>query len=412
MKPISSPSVFLTGFSLLFLTACTLDSATTAKVVDFGPLPVTAGYFTLKTAEPEADPSVFVDSNIGDQWQADFSNQERGLQPLGKVTLDSKTGEYLGQALQDQLYESASCATLAYSPGGMCAVVVSRDYRIALAWAPTTELRTFAKPARVKNGVRSEDPFPKRQVVGLQSLELGRDDQRIARDGYTLLRSLGRTASFVRDDGTMALLLVWVHSVVQDETWKKSAPGTYCEVEMIFIKDGQPRRVKVRNWNTDDFASHADVTAAADGSFWFGVNSRELLVWSVNEAGEQSSLRRVAGSRNDRRHDIEVFGLEPLGAGVVVGWLDSRAAYKYPRFWPNSSLTAHRQIATRTVTRDEMAPERLLSTKSGSVANWVMRASPGGVTLGWIVKTVDPEDPLKTVAGDQGRLQGIFLPGR
>jgi hypothetical protein len=394
---------------LLTLTACTQAPSTTG-VVDFGP-PSVEAFFDLKTADTDAGLGLFLDANTGEHWQADFRAPERGLQPLGKVTLDSKTDDYLRQALQDQLYESASCATLAFSPGGMCAVVVSRDYRIALAWAPTTELRTFAKPARVKNGVRSEDPFPKRQVVGLQSLELGRDDQRIARDGYTLLRSLGRTASFVRDDGTMALLLVWVHSVVQDETWKKSAPGTYCEVEMIFIKDGQPRRVKVRNWNTDDFALHADVTAAADGSFWFGVNSRELLVWSVNEAGEQSSLRRVAGSRNDNRSYIAVFGLEPLGAGVVVGWLDCRAAYKYPRFWPNSSLTAHRQLATRTVTRDEMGPERLLSTKSGSVANWVMRAGSGGVTLGWIVKTVDPDDPLKTLAGDPGRLQGIFLPG-
>jgi hypothetical protein len=414
MKPRSLPGALAAGLCLWFLTACVRDLVASSGVVDFGPLPAVEAYFTLKTAEPDARPGFFVDANTGDRWQADFRTPERGLQPLGKVvTAESQTGDHLRQALQDQLYESARCETLAYSPGGVCVVITSRDDRIALAWSPTTELRTFAKPAIVKNGVRKEDPFPKRQVVGLQSLELGRNHERIARDGYTLLRSVGRTASFVRDDGTMALLLVWDHAVVHDETWKKPAPGTYCEVEMIFIKDGQPRRVSVQNWNTDDFVLGADITATADGRIWFGANSRELLVWSVSEVGEQSALRRVAGSRNDNRHDIGAFSLEPLGAKVVVGWLDTRAAYNYPRIsLLNGPITAHLQMAVRTVTNDEMGPERLLSTKSGSVYDWVMRAGSGGVTLGWVVKTVDPDDPLKTVAGDPGRLQGIFLPGR
>jgi hypothetical protein len=384
-------------------------------VVDFGPLPSVEAYFTLKTAETDAGPSLYVDANSGEHWQADFRAPERGLQPLGKVTGESQTGDYLRQALHDQIYESAYCETLAYSPGGVCAVVTSRrDDRIALAWAPTTEFRTFLKPARVKNGVRIEDPFPKRQVVGLRSLELGRNDQPIARDGYTLQRSLGNTASIVRDDGTMALLVEWNYTIVKNETGKKPATGNFFEVEMIFIKDSKPSRVNVQGWNTNKSVQSADVTATADGRFWFGaIISRELLVWSVNEAGEQSALRRVAGSRNNNKQDIRAFGLEPLGTGVVVGWLDIRAAYILNPFAPTliKSMSEHSQIALRTVTNDEMGPERLLSTKSGSVANWVMRAGSGGVTLGWIVKTVDPDDPLKTVAGDPGRLQGIFLPG-
>jgi hypothetical protein len=97
---------------------------------------------------------------------------------------------------------------------------------------------------------------------------------------------------------------------------------------------------------------------------------------------------------------------------VVVGWVDKRAAYTYPRFWPNASRTAHGQMVIRTLTGDGMGSERLLSAKSGSVTNLVMRADPGGVTLGWVVKAVDPDYPLKTLAGDPGRLQGIFLPGR
>ena len=97
---------------------------------------------------------------------------------------------------------------------------------------------------------------------------------------------------------------------------------------------------------------------------------------------------------------------------MVVGWLDKRAARKYPLWSTHLTHTAHRQSGLRTVTEDGIGSERMLSSASGSVTTWVMRGIPQGVTIGWIVKTVDPDDPLKTMASDPGRLQCIVLPER
>ena len=359
---------------------------------DFGPLPAAMSRAELVIEdEPQAATVRVRDSSA--EWIADLNAPERGLRetprPSTRLQDSSRVTEQdVRLALTDQVYENATIQALAHEAGGVCAVVVSNEDQVALAWSHRLEVLTAPRPVTVKNGVSYQSPVPTKSVRDLRTIELGFN--RPVANGGLPRRNLQTAALHIRDDGAIAGLLAWQAEPGAGDSSQVSAR---VEVEMLFVDNDRVRRVPLATWDDQEFVSKAVITSTAR-TWWFCTDGRRLALWTVDDRGATSPLRNVAGSVRDNRGTTHQATMLRLRDGVLVAWLDSSEAYLIG--WPLPQmrpLSAHRQVAVRAVTRDAMDRVRLLTPKQGTVMSFDAKATQAGPALAWLWAPVDRDDP-------------------